>query len=121
MALAGSVGLAALASCQDGQCRTQVPAFFSWLALECLQALWHLVLKFSLAEEATAQGTAPPGVGDSEGHTAAREWKFCAARALSAAVRNFGREAHDSLGQRRPGGFQGAGPAGQGIQRTVES
>lgn len=103
---------------------THVPALFSWLALESLQALGHLALKFPRVEEvpAQAQGTAAPlGVGGWEGHTAAREQRFDAKRASSAAVRNFVREAHDFEGQRHPGGTRGAGPTGRGTQTTVES
>lgn len=102
---------------------THAPALFFWLALEFLQALWHLALEFPLAEEGTAQGTAapPPGVGGWEGHTVAQEQRFDGKRALSAAVRNFVRGAHDSEGQRHPGGTQGVGPAGQGTQKIVEN
>lgn len=102
---------------------THGPALFSWLALESLRALWHLALEFPLAEEGTAQRAgAPPGVGGWEGHTAAaaaQEQRFDGKRALSASVRSFVRGAHDSEGQRHPGGTQGAGPAGQGTQRSV--
>lgn len=92
---------------------THAPALFFWLALESPRALWHLALGFSLAEERTAQGpAAPPGVGGWEGHTVAQEQRFDGKRASSAAVRNFERGAHDSEGQRHPGGTQGAGPAG---------
>lgn len=112
MALAGSVGLAAPASCQDEQSQTHAPAFFFWLALESPRALWHLALEFPLAEERIAQGpAAPPGVGGWEGHTVAQEQRFDGKRASSAAVRSFERGAHDSEGQRHPGGTQGAGPA----------
>lgn len=101
---------------------THAPALFFWLALESLQALWHLALEFPLAEGGTAQGpAAPPGVGGWEGHTAAQEQRLDGKRALSAAVRNFVREAHDSGGQRHPGGTQGVRPARQGTQRSVEN
>lgn len=101
---------------------TLVPALFFWLALESPQALWHLALEFPLAEEGTAQEMAAlPGVGGWEGPTVAQEQRLVGKRALSAAVRNFVRGAHDSEGQRHLGGTQGAGPAGQGTQRTVEN
>lgn len=101
---------------------THAPALFFWLVLESLRALWHLALEFPLAEEGVAQGrSAPPEVRDWEGHTVAQEQRFDGKRASSAAVRNFVRGAHDSEEQRHPGGIQGAGPAGQGTQRTVEN
>lgn len=73
---------------------------------------------------------APPGAGGWEGHNVAQGWeghnaaqeqKYDGKRALSAAVRNYVREAHDSEGQRHPGGTPGAGPAGQGTQKTVKN